>query len=48
MNVFEFAGVIVGVAIGFYLLSRLLFVAYFISKQQHERTKNHGTQQKPR
>jgi len=46
MNVFEFAGAAVGGAVGFYTLARLVFVAYFISKQQHERTKNHGTQQK--
>jgi hypothetical protein len=44
MSLIEFVGVAVGGALGFYTLMRLLFVAYFISKQQHER-KNHGTQQ---
>jgi hypothetical protein len=46
MNLLEFAGVAVGGIVGCYTLARLIFVAYFISKQQHERTKNHGTQQK--
>jgi hypothetical protein len=44
MILIEFIGALAGGALGFYTLMRLVFVAYFISKQQHER-KNHGTQQ---